>query len=407
MIRFALLCFAATSAIAVELPLRFSLVLTDAQGPASVVTTLLPTELETPPDTIPDVFELVSESEARAVPAQLGPGQPRMLQFMPGSGPAGERPRTFELRGWRKAGPTPLMRITEGENAITLLAGDKKILTYLHGNDPAPEGANPLFVRSGFIYPLWSPSGDELTQKRPSDHFHHMGVWHAWTKAEFSGQDVDFWNLGKGLGTVRFKEYRWKTGGSIWCGFRARQEHVAFKTASGEQVILDEDLDVRAFAAPEGFYLDYDFAQKNIASHPLLFPAYRYGGGIGYRGPASWKRDNSNYLTSEGKTRDDGHATRGRWCAMSGPTPHGSAGIGILCHPDNHDAPQRMRLWGDDKEGRIFFNYVPIQETDWQIKPGETIRMRYRLFIFEGAPNRDRIESAWRDYARPPKVVWQ
>ena len=84
---------------------------------------------------------------------------------------------------------------------------------------------------------------------------------------------------------------------------------------------------------------------------------------------------------------------------MSGPAEKGDgkdATVAILCHPENHDAPQRIRTW--DK-GPVFFNYVPVQETAWKIAPGESATLRYRLVIADGDPDAKAIEAAWKGYA--------
>jgi len=85
---------------------------------------------------------------------------------------------------------------------------------------------------------------------------------------------------------------------------------------------------------------------------------------------------------------------------MYGPTESGDSTIVFLGHPDNHDAPQRQRIWPESNHGgRIFFNWVPIQEHAWSLEPGRPSKMQYRLLVHDGRPNVKRIERAWTDYA--------
>jgi hypothetical protein len=141
--------------------------------------------------------------------------------------------------------------------------------------------------------------------------------------------------------------------------------------------------------------IDHKTVQENVSDAPLELPAYRYGGPIAYRGPLHWNKDNSSYLTSAGKGREDGHTTRADWCAMTGPTDKGEGSVTIMGHPKNHDAPQRQRIWPSNiNDGTIFYNYVPIQETGWALKPGEPSTMRYRIVLSNGkATNAD--GQAW------------
>ncbi|MCC5023476.1 MAG: PmoA family protein [Candidatus Synoicihabitans palmerolidicus] len=100
-------------------------------------------------------------------------------------------------------------------------------------------------------------------------------------------------------------------------------------------------------------------------------------------------------MTSEGFDRTTGHATRGRWTAMHGPTEKGEATVVIMGHPSNHDAPQRMRIW---EAGKVFFNYVPAQEHDWRIEPGQTVVLRYRLVVQDGRMAPAEVEKYWDSY---------
>jgi hypothetical protein len=80
----------------------------------------------------------------------------------------------------------------------------------------------------------------------------------------------------------------------------------------------------------------------------------------------------------------------------AGPESAELATVAILCHPENHDAPQRMRVW---PEGKIFFNYVPVQESDWTLAPGETTTLRYQLLVSDQKPDTAAIDAAWAAFA--------
>ena len=77
----------------------------------------------------------------------------------------------------------------------------------MHTETLPPEGIDPLYKRSAYIHPLWSPGGEVLTRIQPPDHYHHYGIWNPWTHTHFDTMKVDFWNLAEGQGTVRFAEY--------------------------------------------------------------------------------------------------------------------------------------------------------------------------------------------------------
>jgi hypothetical protein len=298
----------------------------------------------------------------------------------------------FSCVGAVIAAAVPL-EVVEGADQIMISRGKVPVLTYHKAEMPPPAGESELFRRSGFIHPLHAPNGDVVTSIHPADHIHHMGLWHAWVKTKWQGEEIDFWNLKGGRGTVRFVEVLHRDDG----GFKVRQKQVALAFEDrAETVVLDETLEVAVTSSAEANVIDYTITQTNVSDAVLEFPAYRYGGGITFRAPETWGERDDSYLTSTGLDRTEGHATRGDWVVMHGPTEQGSASVVIMGHPSNHDAPQRMRIW---PKGKVFFNYVPAQEFDWAIAPGETVVLRYRVVIESRRLLPVDVRPHWQNYS--------
>jgi len=386
-------------------------IITVEAGEHTRIDTLVSVSLEGIPEAVSDAaiqlreLELVRRSGRLPVPMQIEPGDPpRLWWILSGTTPSG-RERYFEL----VKGPgieTSKVKVTKDDSVLQIRQGKMKVLQYNHALVPPPEGKNPLYTRSGFIHPLWSPTGDVLTEIHPPDHIHHVGIWMPWTKTKFEGKEVDFWNLAGGTGTVRFVKFLSTTSGPVYGGFKAEHEHVALKTADGEKVVLREEWDVRVYniGGPEKGYWLWDFVsrQRCVADSPLYQVKYRYGG-FGFRGAAEWVDENSMYLTSEGKTRKDGHATRARWCEAGGAIKGKWAGVTFMSHPENFQHPEPMRIWPPDMK-HVFFNWAPSQATDWVMEPGKEHVFRYRQYIHEGKVKVADAERMWRDFAEPPKV---
>lgn len=292
--------------------------------------------------------------------------------------------------------------VKETADAIEISIGDAPVLSYHKAVIQPPEGADPIYARSGFIHPLHSPSGAVVTGIHPGDHYHHLGLWHAWVTCEVDGKDIDFWNLKEKTGAVRYAKTTELISKKGAAGFTVEQEHVMFPgDANKETVILREAFTVVARLVDGAYEIDYNTVQTNVSKYSLKLPAYRYGGPIAYRGPHHWDKSNSDYLSSEGKTRIDGHETRSKWIAMWGArqSKGGHDTLTILNHRNNHDFPQRMRVWPPtSNNGAIFFNYVPIQETGWEIKPGQVSTMRYRLVVEDGKPDTGELNKRWKKY---------
>jgi len=356
-------------------------------------------------------LEEVKGAERVPVPAQIEAGAPGKLWWvLSGTTQAGQS-RVFELISG--AGPEIAgIDVTKNGNFLQIGKDSANILRYHHAIVPLPadmgnmaEAKRRLYDRSGFIHPLWSPKGTVMTDIHPPDHFHHMGLWMPWTHTQFEGKRVDFWNVGDGTGTVRFAKFLSTMEGPVYGGFQAEQEHVARQTSKGEQVVLKEIWDVRAYnvgGPGKGYWLiDFKSTQRCVADSPLVQEEYRYGG-FGYRAARQWKGANAAYLTSEGKTRADGHATRARWCDTSGKIDEWE-GITFYGHPENFQHPEPMRIWpGFDQN--IFFNFCPSQATEWEMKPGVDHVFRYRMYVHQGKVDVALAERLWNDYANPPAV---
>lgn len=294
------------------------------------------------------------------------------------------------------------------DDFIRLSWQGKPILSYRHSVMDVPAGVNPLFKRSGFIHPLYSPAGKVLTRVQPKDHYHHYGIWNPWTKTTIDGREIDFWNLAKGDGTVRFAEVLSHTGDSDSAAFKVRQEHVMFKPV--EKVAMDETWDVRASACRvEGkpaWTIDFVSTLRNVLDTPIVLDAYRYGGGLGFRAVEDWTRDNSVVLTSEGKTRAQADGTRARWCDVRGPVGNTDvpSGILFLSHTDNQDHPEPMRVWpldGNGGRGDMFFEFCPIRLNPWTLEPQKEYVLRYRMIVYDGTLKPQTAEALWNDFVQP------
>lgn len=292
------------------------------------------------------------------------------------------------------------LEVKENSKHIAIVDAENTILLYHKEEMYPPKGSDPAYKRSAFIHPLKTPKGASLTSIHPADHIHHMGLWHAWVKTSVKGKAIDFWNLKKVQGTVRYSETLSIDNGKTQKGFTVIQHHIAFDSEGNQEEIIKENFSIKVSKVKDMYFIDYISNQKNITNSDFNLPAYRYGGPIAYRGPEHWKSNNSRLLTSDGKSRKDGHATRANWCAFYGPTKYGQATLAILSHPKNHDSPQRMRIWSNEShDGAIFFNFVPAQEKSWKIEAKQSTEFKYRIIITDSTLASSKINEHWNKYS--------
>ena len=103
-----------------------------------------------------------------------------------------------------------------------------------------------------------------------------------------------------------------------------------------------------------------------------------------------------DFLTSEGKHQHEGNHSRPRWVDMFGPIDGETAGIAVLCHPQNFRAAQPVRL----HPHKPYFCYAPMVLGDFQITPGKSYVSRYRYLIHNGEPNVKAIDAQWQRFAQ-------
>jgi len=301
-------------------------------------------------------------------------------------------------------------RVITDEKTITLRHLDKKILSYHHAICEAPDGKDPLYARSAFIHPLLSPAGEVLTWIQPNDHCHHYGVWNPWAKVKIKERLVDFWNLKKGQGTVRFAEKLSTMSGPVFTGFKVMQEHIDFKAPKEERIAINEICEVRAFSTKIDdkpvWIIDFTSSLKNALNCDIEFVQYRYGGGLGFRATKAWRRENCKVLTSEGKTRKDADGTHARWCDVRGGKDKPS-GILFLSHTNNRAHPEPMRVWPASvtkDKGYLFFEFCPIRHESWVISPKKENILRYRMVVYDGAISPITANTVWSNFTHPPQI---
>jgi len=292
----------------------------------------------------------------------------------------------------------PRVEVADDGKSLDLRVAGKTLLRYAAAVVEQPD---PIFSRSGYLHPVWTPSGRKITNDSPPNHLHHHGIWSAWTSSEFEGRKSNFWESKEKQGRVECVKVEATASGPLYGGFRARHRFLNLNGPDGPKAALDEVWEVRVYALPDRNVFDLVSTQTTAGDAPLVIREYRYGG-IGFRGSADWEGKNAvQLLTSEGKGRVDGHATRAKWVLASGKVDGAPVSIGFLGHPSNFRAPQPLRIHPDEP----FFNWAVPQGGDFAIEPGKPYVARYRFIVADGTLTADEMNAAWSAYGEAPKVT--
>ena len=305
----------------------------------------------------------------------------------------------------------PLFGYQKENGDLKLKYEDRSLIHYRYEMKLPPEGVDKLYQKSGYIHPVISPKGDTLTRIQPTDHYHHFGIWGPWTKTKIDTVEVDFWNLKYGQGTVLFKSFNNINSGSVYGGFSAHQEHINLTEKDNPQLALNETLMVKVWKNnnPDQYFIDYTSNFSSPLENGVLFEAYRYGGGLGFRFKEQWSKDNCEVITSNGKNRAAADGTSARWCIVYGDSSDGDKSTGVLfmSHPKNRSHPEPMRIWPlDANKGRgdMFFEFCPIRHKEWKIKPHQFYELNYRMLVFDGKITPEEAEKHWNAFAFQPQI---
>lgn len=356
------------------------------------------------------LYEITPNGE-KQIENQIENGHSARLWFvLTGVSPLNSE-RKFVLKLEPKTAVTTTgVQLKKDTKDLSLLLKGKPILSYRFATTYPPDSVSPLFKRSGFIHPLYSPGGEVLSRIQAPDHYHHYGIWGPWTKTTIDGREVDFWNLYSGQGTVQFAGFLMEEEGAVYSGFAALQQHIDFGAKGEDQIAMNEILDVRAWNIGEGVWMvDYTTSINSPLKNGIMLDAYRYGGGVGFRATEKWHKDNCTVLTSDGKTRKDADGSFARWCIVEGEsgTSAGRSGILFMSHPSNRMHPEPMRVWPLDANagrGDMYFEFVPIRHESWKIEPKQNYTLKYRMIVFDGPMDAATAEKYWNSFAKNPQI---
>ncbi|HZH94296.1 MAG TPA: PmoA family protein [Flavisolibacter sp.] len=359
------------------------------------------------PDSVLQLVEITGGRKAPVASQVYGSEQRTLHWILTPQAVSGKR--IFELIKKPALQKGSLVTATAADSYLTIAASGKNLLRYNYKTVYPPAGVDTVYKRSGFIHPLWSPRGQELTRINAPDHYHHWGLWNPWTQVLFERDTIDFWNLVKKEGTVRFADFLSTTNGAVFAGFKALHQHIVFKKNGEEKIALNEVQSVRIYN-PEGaqnYYIaDITITLACATKSPVLLLEYRYGG-LGLRATAEWNKDNSYTITSEGKTRKDADGSTAKWCMVQGAIDGDSAGLVMMSYPTNYNHPEPLRVWPENMNGRgdVFINFSPTKNTNWLISPGKEYVLKYRLLLFNDSFSKQQAEKAWQNFAYVPTVT--
>ena len=338
-------------------------------------------------------YELLNESTKKTIAAQLLDSL--TIVFMPEKIQPGKN-ISYTLRPSSGAVKPPPVTVEKLEKGL-LVKVENKPLFFYHTKEAIPPPDSPSYYRrSGFIHPLYSPSGKILTDDFPVGHAHQHGIFFSWTSTTFKQSSVDFWNPHQKKGTVEHIDVVEVTEGPVATRIKTSLRYVSFQ--HGE--VLREIWTLTIYPVLDHYIFDLESQQQNITVDTLYLNKYHYGG-MAFRGSSQFNshdaknfKDNWNVLTSEGIKDSSANATRARWVDISGRIDNSVAGATVFNHPQNFRYPQSIRVHPQ----MPYWSYAPVVDSGFVIPPGGYYRSKFRYFVHDGQVSPQLIESYFRQW---------
>ena len=258
-------------------------------------------------------FTLTRMDNGQSIPAQLQPGEnPSVIWILRDTLSAGRS------RQYRLAPTTDGLAAKDGVTVqddgkrLTVKVGQKPVLVYNQAVVPSPDPKHPYYAKSGYIHPVYNPSGQVVTDDFNPDHAHQHGIMFAWRKTTFESRLTNGWDQKAGTGKVEHVELLDSASGPVFGTFTVHMRQVDLTAPGGSKPVLDEIWRVRVYSFSNRFLFDIESTQTCASSAPVVIEELHYGG-LMIRGHADWQEHKDfDYLTSEGKTKLDGNHTMER-----------------------------------------------------------------------------------------------
>ena len=356
------------------------------------------------PSTVPCAAEvhLKRLDNGKILPAQRDPGDASRIAWSLGGRLAKGTTRRYQLHSGGANVSSRGVTVRDENGSLLVDVSSKPVLVYNHATVPSPDPKHPYYARSGYLHPVYAPDGQVLTDDFNPDHAHQHGVMFAWRKGTFEGRSTDGWHQAAQQGRVEHVKVEHYGSGPVFGHFTTRLRQVDLTAPKAPKPILDERWNVRVGSFPERFIFDLEITQTCAGESPYTVEKIHYGA-LAVRGSRVWGGKTPiayEFLTDQGKTREDGNQSLARWVDFSGLSDGKLAGMVVLCHPKNFRFPQPVRL----HPTMPYFCFTPASLGAFEIVPDQPYISRYRFVCHAGPLTPEQLERLWQDYAQPPKV---
>jgi hypothetical protein len=264
----------------------------------------------------------------------------------------------------------------EGEQGMELFENGTAVYFY----QKAPKVISEGYICNNYLHPLYSLTGDTLTEEAPPDHLHHRGIFWSWHQHYINGESIgDGWMM-DGI-SKEVVEWETKTDRNK----ASLDVKVLWGSSNFEngRVYLEEQTSIIVRPLKAGVRA-IDF----LISLRATVPGVSLGGSDDEKGYGGFctriKMPDDLVFTSNNRPVKPQtlQIIAGPWMDFSGSLGSGGEqhGLAILCHPDtpNYPAPWILRQ-KSSMQNIVYPGRDPVE-----ISMDHPIKLKYRLILHSG-----------------------
>jgi hypothetical protein len=294
--------------------------------------------------------------------------------------------------GMGAEGPKGFFTLAPDEHGMVLRTPDGRTVFRYMTKKPADSKLTANSVCC--LYPVKTPSGEDVVEFAPSDHPHHRGVFLAWHAIQ-GKKAADFWGWGEFAPTkdrviqnrsVKMLDKPDAKRASIM----VRNDWIA----EGE-VMIEESTIIAAREAQGAFVIDFDFRLTPTSDTTLRQTAFsgfcvksRKDGKVAYFNP-----DGKVKLPAPHHLKPETDWPAADWYGYVVELAGGKTiGVAVLDHPGNPPT-----LW-HNLAPIAMVNPCIVAPGPVTMKQGQTLRLRYRLVPHDGPTPKELLTKLTREW---------
>lgn len=285
------------------------------------------------------------------------------------------------------------MRVSTDRDVVYITAGERMLMRYRYLDVPYKPYVDQLF----------SPSGVNILLDAPHDHLHHHALMYAIT-----ADGINFWEEHQEPGKqthLTFNDVRVDERDKT--PFAAFSEQLAWSNPRSKELILTEQRTIEAsyLLGRKITLLTWESTLQPAEGKTSVKLTGSHYHGLGLRFIRSMDND-GEFRNADGKTgkvyRGDERLVRSRWCAYTAKADGKEVTLAMFDHPTNERHPA---TWFTMSKPFAYLSAtLNLYEEPFKLIADRPLRLRYAVAIWDGRPETEQIEKAYKTWAEAPRI---